>query len=98
MGANRSATNRLGPYRSMLGLALRRPSVWRPLLGLAWASRREGWWKRAPFLPLPPADYLTWRAETAWGDADGTGSDAQVASYLHWAARMRRLHRKRGRG
>jgi len=86
----------MGAYRSMLGLALRRPSIWRSLLGLAWASRREGWWKRPPFLPLPPADYLAWRSETAWGDPEGTGSDAQMAGYLHWAARMRRLHRKRG--
>jgi hypothetical protein len=85
----------VGIYRSMMGLVLRRPFILPALLGLAWSSRRRGWWRTAPFLPLPPRSYLAWRSETAWGEADGTGSDEAVVRYLRWTREMRRRQRRR---
>jgi hypothetical protein len=82
-------------YRTMLGVALRHPTCWPALAGLAWASRRRDWWRRPPFLPLPPRGYLEWRAETAWGASDATGPDEAVVRYLHWTRDMRRRARRR---
>ena len=25
------------------------------------------WWRRAPFLPVPPGEYVRWRLRTAYG-------------------------------
>ncbi|TVP58400.1 MAG: hypothetical protein EA351_03715 [Gemmatimonadales bacterium] len=76
-------------------VALRHPGAWPDLIGLAWAARRRGWWRRPPFLPLPPAAYLRWRNETAYGEPTATGSDRELLRYLRWAARMRRGSRSR---
>lgn len=78
------------PYRNLAGLALRRPALVPHLMGAAWAFRARGWWRRPPFLPLPPAEYLRWRMETAYGDAEATPPDDEVERFLRWATRMRR--------
>jgi len=85
----------VGIYRAMTGLALRHPSTVPALLGLGWASRRRGWWRRFPFLPLPPRSYLAWRSETAWGASDAAGSDEAMVRYLLWTREMRRRQRRR---
>src|SRR6476660_2758162 len=43
-------------------------------LAIAWALLRfyfritpRNWYRHAPFLPLPPRDYLEWRFHTAYG-------------------------------
>jgi hypothetical protein len=84
---------RMSLYHGMIRVALRRPGVWPALVGLAWASRGRGWWRRVPFLPLPPPEYLAWRSETAWGEEAG-GSDEAVVRYLHWTREMRRRSRR----
>ncbi len=84
-------------YRGMARVALRHPRVIPALLGLGWRIRRRDWWRRPPFLPLPPAGYLAWRAETAWGDPGATGPDDLVVRYLHWTREMHRRQRKEGR-
>jgi hypothetical protein len=85
----------MGIYRAMLGLALRHPSSLPALVALGWASRRRGWWRRFPFLPLPPRSYLAWRSETAWGEADAAGPDDAMVRYLRWTREMRRRERRR---
>jgi hypothetical protein len=77
-------------YGSMLAAVLRRPTVWPALVGLAWAARRHGWWRRPPFLPLPPSGYLRWRLDTAYGDPRARPPTEETLRYLRWAARMRR--------
>lgn len=77
-------------YRRMLALTLRRPWLIPALLGTAWAFRARGWYRRSPFLPLPPADYMRWRMETAYGDADARPSYHEIARFVTWAAAMRR--------
>ena len=69
-----------------------------PHPGLWWASAgalrrlaRRGWWRRAPFLPLPGEAYWHFRLVTAFG---GTGegaalSGAEVVAYLQWCRRTR---------
>lgn len=77
-------------YSRMIGLVLRRPGLLPAVVGLAWAARRRGWYRRPPFLPLPPRSYLRWRMDTAYGDPEADPSAEDLARYLSWARRMRR--------
>ena len=44
-----------------------------------------GWWRRAPFLPLPAPEYLRFRIETAYGGAgDQEPRPADLLTYLRW--------------
>lgn len=43
-------------------------------LAIVWALLRfycrvtpSDWYRHAPFLPVPPSDYLRWRLQTAYG-------------------------------
>ena len=90
--------NRIGRAVKLLGaatrLALRKP--WRvpQLLGMAWAFRARGWYRRPPFLPMPPDDYIRWRMDTAYGDPDATPPPDEFERFVVWAARMRRMARQ----
>jgi hypothetical protein len=44
---------------------------------------RPEWWRRAPFLPLPPSAYLRFRLETAYG-AVTAPEPADLVAYLTW--------------
>jgi hypothetical protein len=61
-----------------------------PLITSAWTFRRRDWYRRAPFLPLPPADYVAWRLHTAYGSEDAIPPAKDLARYLSWASRLRR--------
>src|SRR5256885_6653143 len=52
--------------------ALVSPRLALDLVRLAWSSRARDWYRRAPFLPLPPREYVRWRMFTAYGDEDAT--------------------------
>lgn len=75
--------------RTVLSLALRKP--WRipALLGLAWAYRARGWYRRFPFLPLPPKDYVEWRNDTAYGDPGAVPPLDEFDRFVTWSSRMR---------
>jgi len=45
---------------------------------------KPGWWRRSPFLPLPDRDYLRFRLETQYGDADHPIEPADIVAYLRW--------------
>jgi hypothetical protein len=76
--------------RRFAGLALRRPGLVLPLITSAWTFRRRDWYRRVPFLPLPPADYVAWRLHTAYGSDDAVPPAKDLERYLGWAARLRR--------
>ena len=78
-------------YWQMFKLALRRPGVVPALVGLAWAARRRGWYRRAPFLPVPPRSYLAWRLDTAYGDPVARPPAHEAERYVRWTRQMRRL-------
>jgi hypothetical protein len=81
-----------GLRKSLILVLLRRPTLLPAMLGLAWACRPHDWFRRFPFLPLPPAPYLRWRMETAYGEGGSQPPSAEVARFLLWAMRMRRRH------
>ena len=76
-------------YLRMAGMALRRPRIIPYLLRAAWAFRARGWYRRPPFLPLPPRSYMRWRMETAYGDPAAMPTLDEMERYLVWTARMR---------
>jgi hypothetical protein len=77
-------------YSRMAGLALRRPWLVPHLLGAAWAFRARNWYRRAPFLPLPPSSYLRWRMETAYGDPEAVPPYDELERFVRWGSDMRR--------
>jgi hypothetical protein len=75
---------------AVVAAVLRRPELWPTALRQAWVLAEPGWWRRPPFLPLPPPDYLRFRLQTAYG-GEGTGpvvADDLVA-YLRWCRAWR---------
>jgi hypothetical protein len=79
--------------RQLAGLAMRHPTLVPLLLGAAWRFRAKDWYRRAPFLPLPPAAYVEWRLHTAYGDGGAGPQPGELARYLRWTARMRKQQR-----
>lgn len=74
--------------RLVVALALRsfrHPPTGVALLTVAWRFRRRGWWRRAPWLPLPSRDYVRWRLHTAYGDAAIVPPADDVVRYARWA-------------
>ena len=71
-----------------MGQVLVRPALWPTALRAAWRFRRRDWYRRFPFLPLPPRAYVDWRLHTAYGD-EAMGPDVEELSrYLRWSDRM----------
>ena len=76
-------------YLRIAAQAIRRPGMIPYLLRAAWAFRARDWYRRPPFLPLPPRSYLRWRLDTAYGDPDANPPAEELHRYLVWSARMR---------
>jgi hypothetical protein len=66
--------------------ALRHPTLALDLLRVLWNFRARGWWRRPPFLPLPPREYVRWRMHTAYGDHDAIPPADDIARYARWVA------------
>jgi hypothetical protein len=61
------------------------PSLWWVGIRQALVLAPPGWWRRPPFLPLPAAEYLRFRLQTAYGGAgDQAPAPADVLDYLRW--------------
>ncbi|MDE3064081.1 MAG: hypothetical protein KGJ36_00230 [Acidobacteriota bacterium] len=53
-----------------------------------WRLRRNGWWRRAPFLPVPDERYWRFRVTTAMG-REGTPTPRDVVDAARWALSQR---------
>lgn len=92
-GPPRSALRHMGMANStapihLLGRAFRRPGLLAAMLRAAWRFRGRGWWRRPPFLPVPPREYLEWRWHTAFGDGGREPTIDEIERYVRWANRM----------
>ncbi|HSJ24643.1 MAG TPA: hypothetical protein VK929_08250 [Longimicrobiales bacterium] len=74
--------------RGFAGLAFRHPGLIPALAAAAWRFRRRDWYRRAPFLPLPPAEYVEWRLHTAYGTDETLPPAGDLRRYLHWSRRI----------
>ena len=82
-------------YLRIAALALRRPRTLPHILRASWAFRARLWYRRFPFLPVPPRSYLRWRMETAYGDPEMVPSLNELERFLVWTSSMRRLMTRR---
>lgn len=64
--------------------AVLNPRVALDLLTTAWVFRRRDWYRRAPFLPVPPAEFIRWRMHTAYGDEHAIPSVDDVLRFARW--------------
>lgn len=64
--------------------ALVRPRLAVDLVRLTWSFRARDWYRRPPFLPLPPRDYMHWRMFTAYGDEQAIPPVDDVANFARW--------------
>ena len=67
----------------IVGAVLVHPTLWPVALRQAARASRPHWWRRAPFLPVPDADYLRFRLETQYGTG-GVPDPDDVVVYLRW--------------
>ncbi|MGA0118624.1 MAG: hypothetical protein ACO3JF_09570 [Ilumatobacteraceae bacterium] len=73
---------------SVIGAVVTRPHLWATAVRQVARLAPRGWWKRAPFLPVPHADYLEFRLVTQYGGGhDGPRGEIRpvdVVDYLQW--------------
>ena len=69
--------------------AVASPALAADLLRIAWRFRARSWYRRPPFLPLPPREYVRWRMHTAYGDHDAVPPVEDVVRYARWVGRQR---------
>lgn len=72
----------------------RRPGLWGEGLRTLLAVSPRRWWRRRPFLPIPDADYATWRLATAHGNASVALDESELVSFLEWRKRQHRPLRR----
>src|SRR5690625_7344393 len=82
----------------LIARLLRRPGTAILLLRAGWKFRARGWWRRPPFLPLPPPEYIEWRLHTAYGEGERGPDPAELERYLRWVLWMNRPPAGKGRG
>lgn len=73
----------------LLARALVRPALLGVLVRAAWRFRARGWYRRPPFLPVPPPEYLEWRLHTAYGEGRAP-TVRELERYLRWSDTLRR--------
>lgn len=54
-----------------------------------WSLRQEHWWRRAPFLPLPPREYWEFRLMTAFGATNPQMTAEAMVDAAKWSLRQR---------
>jgi hypothetical protein len=64
--------------------ALASPRVAVDLARLSWSFRARDWYRRAPFLPVPPRAYMRWRMYTVYGDEDAVPPVDDVIRFARW--------------
>jgi hypothetical protein len=62
------------------------PTLWVTAVRQGIRLARPGWWRRAPFLPVPDRDYLRFRFETQYGRQRPDARD--LVTYLRWCREM----------
>ena len=66
----------------------RRPRLWGTAMRQARRTTPSGWWRRAPFLPVPDRAYLRFRLVTQYGSPDHPPAPGDVVDYLSWCKRQ----------
>lgn len=76
---------RTGVSFEMVGAVLMHPTLWPTAVRQVLLLAPSGWWRRAPFVPLPDPAYLRFRMVTAYGgDGARTAEPGDLLTYLRW--------------
>jgi hypothetical protein len=86
------------PLLRSAAAVLGEPRLWPTAARQAARLTVPGWWRRAPFLPLPDRDYLGFRLQTMYGDAAHTPEADDLLTWLRWCRQFDRLTRTAERG
>ncbi|MEI7887714.1 MAG: hypothetical protein WCJ04_09995 [Actinomycetes bacterium] len=71
--------------RPMFLAVLSHPSLWAVALRQMLYLAPQGWWRRAPFVPVPDAAYMRFRMVTAYGGDGSTAAEPEdLITYLRW--------------
>ncbi len=77
---------------------VRRPSLWLTAMVQIFRLAPRRWWARAPFLPVPPREYMEFRLVTQYGGGHGqplqTAEPVDVVDYLRWCKEWDRTTRR----
>ena len=76
---------------ALIARSLLNPRLAIDLLHLAWSFRARQWYRRPPFLPLPPKEYMRWRMYTAYGDEEAVPPVEDVVRFARWRRQIMRL-------
>jgi hypothetical protein len=69
----------------MCWAVLSHPLLWGTALRQMHFLAPSGWWRRAPFLPLPDPAYMRFRIVTAYGgDGSAEPKPSDLITYLRW--------------
>lgn len=71
-------------FARLCARALVSPRTALDLVRLVWSFRARDWYRRPPFLPLPPREYVRWRMFTAYGDEDAIPPVDDVVRFARW--------------
>ncbi len=64
---------------------LRRPDLWGAAIATMRTLAPRGWWRRAPYLPIPDEAWMHFRLETAYGgDGNGPLRPEDLVTFLEW--------------
>jgi len=75
----------------LMARAVVNPRLALDLIRLVWAFRARDWFRRSPFLPLPPQTYIRWRMYTAYGDERAVPPSRDVIRFARWRRRVMHL-------
>lgn len=79
---------------SIVGAVVVRPHLWATSLRQISRLAPRGWWRHAPFLPVPPANYMEFRLVTQYGGEHAEAQSAirshDVVAYLQWCKQWNR--------
>jgi hypothetical protein len=68
-----------------------RPRLWPTAVRQMQRTAAPGWWRHAPFIPVPSGGYMKFRLVTQYGDASHRPNVDDVVAYLSWCRRWDRL-------
>ena len=85
----------MNPIKTMM-VAIRvlavRPWLWPTALRQLRNFAPDGWWRRAPFLPIPDRALLEFRVTTQYGDPNHAADADDLLAWLEWCrAEARRV-------
>ena len=80
-------------FASAARAVVRHPSLWPTAVVQVFRLAPRGWWRRRPYLPVPDPDYLRFRLQTQYGDAEHAPEPGDVVAYLKWCRGYARIAR-----